>query len=295
MRGFKRMTPFIFPDCSYYQHSIRLEVFVPQTTELAARNEEIDRTRNEFLANMSHQFRLPLHGAVGMIELLKGSGLRSDQEVYVANALECLSHVNRLLTNIFNYSAVEAEKSVFHDEIVDVFSLQEELREVFASNGAGKDLKLDFMFELTLSDRIQGDVSGLRQILVNLVGNAAKITEKGCVCITARPIARGGNRLYIAFTVEDSGTGISTEHSKTTIEHFVARDNPSACGNRGAEVGLANIRRLVEQRGGDMSVQSVPDQGCIVSFFLPFKLVDRSGKAHGVRQEPVLASIRRPG
>lgn len=270
----KRMTSFPYRNCSdHCDTQSDLESTAPWVTGQISQNDEAGRVRREFMANMSHEIRTPLHGAVGMVELLKGTELRSEQEEYVGNALACLSRLNCLLTDILDYSAAETGKLALSDEIFDVFSVQEDLREVFALNAADKDIKIECVFDPALPNRIRGDGLRLRQILANLVGNAAKFTEKGWVRVTARPVARGGvDRLYIAFTVDDSGPGIATEIRKTIFEPLMPGDGSFVRRHQGAGVGLAIVRSLVDLMGGDISVQSAPGQGTVVSFFLPFKL-----------------------
>lgn len=250
-----------------------LEKAIARAHELAAQSEAANKAKTEFLANMSHEIRTPLNGVSGMLQLLQMTRLDEEQKDHVRNALQSLSRLSDLLSDILDLSKIEAGKLSVRRAEFDLFVLQDHLREVFHLSAASKGIHLEFVFDPNLPGRLVGDEVRLRQIFFNLVGNAIKFTARGFVRVSAKPLARTPQgELRVLFAVEDSGPGIDEHLAETIFSPFTQGENAFVRRYQGAGLGLAIVRRLVELMGGEVLVESVLGQGSTFVLSLPFGL-----------------------
>lgn len=248
-----------------------LEDALRRAHDLAAQSEIANRAKSEFLANMSREIRTTLNGVGGMHGLLQQTDLDSEQRGYARDAQRSLERLNSLLSDIHDLSIIEAGKLHMRVEVVNIPSLSIQLREAFLPKASAKNLELEFDFDPHLPELVKADEGMLRQILFNVVDNAVKFTESGFVRIEAKPLAWDlDGRVTVLFSVRDSGPGIREGIAGGIFEPFVQGENNYVRNQQGTGLGLAIVRRLVERMGGEISLQSMPGQGTVFKFFLPF-------------------------
>lgn len=236
------------------------------------RAEEANRSKSEFLANMSHEIRTPLHGIIGMTELVRETTLTDEQKEYVeltrSSALNLLEIVNAVL----DFSKIEAGAFELSEQ---TFSLEQVLRDtvtLMSLRAREKLLEFTFTDESGLNADLFGAPDSLRQIVVNLLGNAIKFTKSGSVALQIDSVARTTEKATLRFSVSDSGVGIDAAQQARLFEPFVQADASTARNFGGTGLGLAISKRLVVAMRGKIWVQSEPGHGSKFVFELPFGL-----------------------
>lgn len=217
--------------------------------------ENANHLKSAFLANMSHEIRTPLGAVMGFAQLLDDDSLtKSDRELYISTIQRNGQSLKHLIDDILDLSKVEAG----HLEIEkEVFSLSELLDDVFTplNNVAqAKDLTLIYEVDENLPAKAISDCKRIRQILMNIVGNAIKFTEKGSVVLTANVHKIDGNRSKLVFSVKDTGMGIPAEQKERLFKPFMQADNSVTRKFGGTGLGLALSRRLAHLLGGDLEL-----------------------------------------
>jgi len=242
---------------------------------LASRHaaEAANRAKSEFLANMSHEIRTPMNGLMGMLQLLRFTGLTEEQKEYLGNMELCSKNLLTLLNDILDLSKIEAgeiklEKQAFHlaGTILEVVQFQG-----FAARQ--KSLELSSALADDLPEEIIGDQLRLKQILLNLLVNAIKFTETGRITVTARIISgneAGSPCLHIE--VEDTGIGITADQLKFIFAPFTQADSSTTRKFGGTGLGLTICRRLTELMGGRIWAESSPGKGSIFIVELPLDM-----------------------
>jgi signal transduction histidine kinase/ActR/RegA family two-component response regulator len=217
--------------------------------------------KSAFLANMSHEIRTPLNGVLGMVDVLRGTRLNALQKEYLENVRQCGSALLTLLNDILDYSRVEAGRVTLETSDFSPRRMLEELMFLLGPQAAQKGLRMHLRVDPDVPPMLVGDPGRIRQILLNLIGNAVKFTEEGEIQVRLRQLGTGpaGNRLV--FSIRDTGIGIASDALRDLFGRFHQADTSIARRYGGTGLGLAIARELVTLMGGDIRITSQPGRG----------------------------------
>ena len=240
--------------------------------------EDTTRMKSEFLANMSHEIRTPMNGVIGMLELLNETKLSDQQKNFITTALKSADMQMSVINDILDYSKIEAGKLELETTGFNLKELMEDVITLLGATANSKNLKLSSEFSTRLPQNFMGDPTRLRQILVNLVGNAIKFTDEGSVSVECRSLEKssGGHRLKIS--VKDTGIGIANDIVPLLFEPFIQADSSTTRKFGGTGLGLMICKSIVETMGGKIGVQSKIDEG--TEFWVELVLSESNSRFH---------------
>jgi signal transduction histidine kinase/HPt (histidine-containing phosphotransfer) domain-containing protein/AmiR/NasT family two-component response regulator len=233
--------------------------------------EQAKKREEQFLANMSHEIRTPMNAIIGMTNLILNTPLAPKQESYLKAIRQSSDNLMVIINEILDFSKINAGKIEFEKINFNLSDIFYGLYNTFKIKTDEKRIKLTPIIDESLPDTIIGDPGKLNQVLVNLVGNSVKFTEKGSIDMYCRLIEQKGNDLLIEFSVQDTGIGIPQNKLDTIFEDFAqaARDTSRKFGGTG--LGLSISKKIVELQGGTITVESKLGEGTTFSFRIWYK------------------------
>ncbi|PTU73607.1 response regulator [Pseudomonas mangrovi] len=266
---------------------------IEQLTRAREEAEQANRAKSDFLAMMSHELRTPMNGVLGMLQLLDTTELTSEQAEYSALATESTEHLLKVINDILDFSRIERGALELEQIPFNLAELLQGSAQVFLHTAEKKGLQLSIDTQSGLEKlELQGDPTRIRQILLNLLGNALKFTEHGSIRVESRWKRLDDETIWFTCAIHDTGIGIDPRRLEHMFDAFQQADTSISRRYGGTGLGLPIARTLAERMGGVLQAQSVESQGSVFTLEIPLGLRARHS---GNDEQALLASERWSG
>ncbi len=236
------------------------------------KSQKASESKELFLANMSHEIRTPLNGIIGMIRELSKEQMSHKQKGYLNSARKASRHLLSVVNNILEITKIEAGELKLVPEHFSIQELLNDVASILKPQVEHKDVSLNINIDKNDSEAFIGDESRIRQVLINLAGNAIKFTEKGAVVIDCTGLRKSANKQELSFTIKDTGIGMDQKYLTTIFKKFQQEDPSISRKFGGTGLGLFITKNLVDLMGGNLKVQSKKGKGTEVQVCLPLPI-----------------------